>query len=373
MSSTLDALIAEATTTSTSWPRDPGNVPPMHASLVRECPRRSIYQATGAPERERYDREERILFRGQSLGRDYAIYLAKAWGARIYVASGDPLEWPARWLTEERDEAGLIVELEIPWVFGIGHADILIPDTKSIVEVLSSAHASDQMINAKLLQLVLYMEYGVGLAPGPGCLVIVNPSDFTEEKWVLKRGTREYRELAAQALDRVEQVKAWSSTGVMPERVCARPADAIGHFCTHAAHCFEGWQAEPADEISDPATIAAATGVYQAKQNERHGKELADSAELERRSQERLLAASIAEPGKVRVGPFQVNRIDVADRETVELKKARLAGVWTDAHDEQFAPFLKIGGGHTRWSVDRLDDTPIDEPAATPANVEIPF
>ena len=40
--------------------------------------------------------------------------------------------------------------------------------------------------------------------------------------------------------------------------------------------------------------------------------------------------------------------------------KARTAGVWTAMHDELFHPFISLGGGHSRFSFDRIEDEALE-------------
>src|SRR4051812_29011253 len=105
-------------------------------SSVRDCARKAVYEATDAPHRDRTEHEERILWRGKSLGRDYMLFLANKYGA---------------------DQ--ILTEVPVRWPFGTGHIDGVVIPTRTAIEVLSSAHASDAMIQSKLLQLVGYMEF----------------------------------------------------------------------------------------------------------------------------------------------------------------------------------------------------------------------
>ena len=148
--------------------------PMLRWSSVRACPRKAVYEATGAPARERTDREERILFRGKSIGRDYASFLTARYGA-------DAIE----------------AERKVVWPLGIGHIDIYLKQTKTAIEVLSSAHATDAMIHSKLLQVVGYMEHDPEV--DNGMLVVLNPSDFFEDRYPVNKDTDAYRELAAEA------------------------------------------------------------------------------------------------------------------------------------------------------------------------------
>jgi len=350
-------------------------VPQFRWSSVRECPRKAIYEATGAPHRERTLQEERWLYRGKAIGREFAVFLAaqeRAKGKRpwrIFVASGVVGEWPRRYLTSDRSKEAFIVEEAVPWPLGVLHPDIRVVETNTIVEVLSSAHASDVYIRSKMLQLVGQIEY-VG-ADG-GAVVVVDPSSMADEIFPIAKSSSTYQELVEEMRARVAAVQSWAETGAIPSRVCQKPGDARSHFCLHGEHCFQGWKPPDPDAVlTSPDAIAAAGELYRAKQAERAAKETYDAAVAGRKTAEQRLEPSLelAQLGgaakKIRVGSVEVNRIEVADRETFALKKARDAGAWTDAHDELFGQFLTMSGGHVRYQVDRVGDQPLElvEPA----------
>jgi hypothetical protein len=343
--------------------------PMLRWSSVRDCPRKAVYEATGAPARERTLNEERTLYRGKSVGREFAIFLAareRAKGKqpwRIFVASGVIGEWPRRYLTSDRAKAAFIVEEAVPWPLGILHPDIRVVETNTIVEVLSSAHASETYVHSKMLQLVGQIEY---TGANGGAVVVVDPTNLSDEIFPLAKTSKLYGELLEEMRDRVAQVQAWADTSAVPDRVCGRPNDAHGHFCLHAEHCFQGWTPPPPDLVlSTEDAIRTATDVYQAKQAELALKKTYDTAVAERKEKEQRLAQIVelaqdgGAPKKVRVGAIEVNRIAVSDHEDFSLKKARAAGMWTDAHDELFAQFLEWKGGHVRWGIDRVGDQPL--------------
>jgi hypothetical protein len=351
---------------------------PLRWSSVRDCPRKAVYEATGAPRRDRTLTEERILHRGRAIGREFAIFLAaqeRAKGRqpwRIFVASGVIGEWPRRYLTSDRAKAAFIVEEAVPWPLGILHPDIRVVETNTIVEVLSSAHASEAMIHSKKLQLVGQIEY-TGAAGG--AVVVVDPSNLSDEIFPLARSSKAYAELVDEMRARVATVQSWVDTGEIPTRVCSRPGDARSHFCLHAEHCFQGWEPPPPDLVlGSPDAIAVAGDVYRAKQVELEHKKTYDTAVSERKEKEQRLAQVIdlaresGIPKKIRIGALEVNRIEVADHQELALKKARGAGAWTDEHDEEFAQFLELRGGHVRYGIDRVGDQPI-APAPAVADV----
>jgi hypothetical protein len=335
-------------------------------SSVRSCARKSVYERIGAPKRERSRTEQGYLWRGKQLGRDFAIILAsderkKGRPYRIKVASGLVGDWPRRWVTSDIEKAGFVVEEAIRWPLGVLHPDIRIVATNTIVEVLSSTHG-EQQVAAKMLQLVGQMHYANVDA---GAVVVVNPSNPLDyDIHPIARTSRTYAELVEEVELRVAAILEWRDGGPLPERVCAQPNEARKHFCLHAEHCFAGWEPPDPEVVLDTneAHLAAAE-LYVAKREE-HAVKLGYDAAVARRRQAEQDVAELFEdagdPANARIGTIDIRRIVVADRETFSLAKARTAGAWSPLDDETFAPFLKRGGGHTRWMVDRADGVPFE-------------
>lgn len=305
------------------------------ASSLKECPRKVIYEVTEAPARERSDRELRILWRGRSLGRDYCDFLAARDG-----------------------EDAIEREVKVPWGDGaVGHIDAFHKPTSTAIEVLSSAHASDAMIRSKLLQLTLYMEH-YPLAKA-GLLVILNPADFSEERFPVAKDTDAYAALVEEMRDRIHQVEEWRDHGTLPARVCTRPSEAIGRFCLHAEHCFEDWQPPELDRVDDHETYELAQSWLSAKAQERGAAEEAAAAKARRVQYEERLAEKITEHGKVAVGHFTVTRSDRTRAGALDVKKAELAGVFSR---EVFAEFFKPDAHFTVWTVEATGaDIPVGD------------
>jgi hypothetical protein len=305
--------------------------PMLRWSSVRACPRKAVYEWENAPARERTDREERILFRGKSIGRDYASFLVARYGA-------DAIE----------------AERKVEWALGIGHIDIYVKETKTAIEVLSSAHATDAMVQSKLLQLTGYMEHDPDV--DNGALVVLNPSDFTEDRYLVNKDSDAYAELVAEMNDRIAQVLAWNETGETPARVCSKPSDAWGQFCLHADHCFEGWQPpEEADVVADPRVRELAIELYLAKRAETEAKKLVGEAEEKRKAVQEQLAEHL-EPGEYEIGSLTVKRRVTNRAASVNAKKARLAIPGWDALVE---PYLTPGATYSTWVIDRNGDAPL--------------
>jgi hypothetical protein len=313
-----ERLVAKATTPMLRW------------SSVRACPRKAVYEATGSPARERTDREERILFRGKSIGRDYASFLAAKHGADAIQA-----------------------ERKVQWPLGIGHIDVYLKQTKTAIEVLSSAHASDDMVQSKLLQLTGYIEHDPYVENG--VLVVLNPSDFWEERYIVNTETEAYAELVAEMHARIDKVLAWRDTGEIPARVCGKPSDAWGHFCLHAEHCFEGWTKPEIVPNEDPLVHELSINLYRAKQDEHAAKERVTEHEEKRKAIQAQLAEHLEE-GEHEIGSLTIKRTVVNRKPTLDLKKALLAGAVTP---DALEPYMKDGATYSTWYVDRHGDAPL--------------
>jgi hypothetical protein len=228
--------------------------------------------------------------------------------------------------------------------------------TKTAIEVLSSANATDAMIHSKLLQVVGYTENDPEV---DNCaLVILNPSDFTEDNYLVSKDTDAYRELAAEVHERIAQVLAWRDTGELPARVCSKPSDAWGHFCLHADHCFEGWVKPELIPNEDPLVHELSIGLYRAKQDEHAAKERVTEAEEKRKAIQAQLADHLDE-GEHEVGSLTIKRSVVNRKPSLDLKKALLAGA---VDPDAIEPYMKPGATYSNWYVDRHGDAPLIVP-----------
>jgi hypothetical protein len=323
----------------------------LRASSLRDCPRKAVFEGIDAPARERTPQEDGTVWRGTSIGRDYTIFLATQLDTKIYVASGPHYWVPPELRAKSAETAGVIAEQPIKWAYGIGHADIYLPETKTIVEVLSSAHASDEMRRSKMVQGVLYTEHH---PQAENCaVVVVSPTDFTTERIVLMPQSRQYRELVEEMRERIAQIKAWDETGNLPPRVCGKAADARSHFCLHAGHCFEGWEPPPVEAFAaDEGLVAAAEAFDEAKRG------LAAIAgtvkELEQRKKDAqaiLDAAGLPVKRPVRVGSFVVTRTAVQRKPTFDWERAEMAGRFSP---DVFAEFFKAGASYSMFATERV-------------------
>lgn len=297
-------------------------LPLLRWSTTVRCPRQAVYNAENAPARERTEPEERILFRGRMLGADYASLLIANHG-----------------------QVNVEVEKKVEWLGGIGHVDAFLIPTGTVVEVLSSMHASEQMRHVKLLQAVGYAD----AIPESKVimLVVLNPATFEEDRTVVLKGTSAYDALLLEARDRVEQIRLYAQTGVLPERVCKKPSEARGRFCLHGDFCFAGWEPDDLPILEDPEVMSVAAAWSHAKQRELTAKAAYDEAALVRKGIEERLADRIEQPGSYQSGVYEIKRIDVADSYSVDSRK--LAGYGIEVPDDCW----KTRKGHVRWDIRR--------------------
>lgn len=299
-------------------------LPMLRWSATVRCARQAVYNGTGAPARERTEKEERSIFRGRRIGRDYAD-----------------------WLEANHGEVHVRREVQVEWFGGIGHMDVFLVPTGTVIEVLSSAHASEAMRHVKLLQAVGYLEH---YPEGKNAmLVVLNPSTFEEDRTVVVKGTSAYDELLEQVHARVDEIKRFAETGELPDRVCRKPSEAIGRFCLHAQYCFKDWEPPPPDTVSnDPATVELVRKWWDVKQREKVAAEAVAEAEKERKALQDELAGLLP-AGKHQAGAYLVKRTDISRSPTLDLKKALLAGV---VDEEILGPYMKPGAVYSTWAVE---------------------
>lgn len=308
---------------------------PLRLSTVTAyCPRQGVYAATDAPARERTDREERTLFRGRRIGRDYADMLAEKYG-----------------------EDNLERERKISWPLGVGHADVYLPETRTIIEVLSSVHAGEQMLHGKLLQTVAYIEHDP--EADNGCLVVLDPRDYSEDRTVLARSSQRYAALVDEMHERVAQVIRWQQSGELPGRVCAKPSEAIGRFCLHADHCFAGWEPPPLEEIAATPELIAAVRQFAEAKAEQSGREREARTfeQMKREAQDVLERAELPAATDVKVGAYRVRRTHTRRQPVFDWQKAELAGVFEPG---LYGEYFKPGAVYDSFRVDQVEPSDFD-------------
>jgi hypothetical protein len=288
------------------------SIPSLRWSSVRDCPRKAVYEATKAPARERTIKEDRQLARGRSVGHDYLIAIAAGdTGRTIHVCSGPDFTLPYPHLrAADEDTADILAEVQVRWELGVGHVDAYLRETDTVLEVLSSQHASAEMIHSKLVQAC---GYALGLDADNIALAIVDPATLEDERVIVARSSKLWDDLAGEVRERVNIVKGWGETGQLPGRVCRKPGDAWGHFCLYAAHCFEGWEPEPLPEIDNGEALQLAVQLAHVKDKRR---ELARSDKTFEKEQKQIQQEldPLVPAGEHVVGNYVVKRSDRTKR-----------------------------------------------------------
>lgn len=285
---------------------------------MRDCPRKATYEATDAPARERTLAEQRQLYRGKSVGHDYVVALATANGWKVHVDSG-PDHWlPPNLRADSFETADAIAEMKVAWELGTGHADLYIRPTDTVIEVLSSQNASADQVHSKLLQA---RGYARAIDAQAIALAVVHPASLEEDLVVVAADTPEWESLSVECDERVAKVLEWRNTGHIPERVCGRPGDAWGHFCTFADYCFDGWEPEPLAALEDPEVQGLALNLAKLKARRKTASAIDRQLEKEQKLIQDELAARV-EPGKWVAGGVKLER-SVRSRPSFKLTLAK--------------------------------------------------
>lgn len=324
----------------------------LRASSLRDCPRKAVYEASGAPARPRSTREERFLWRGKTIGHDYIVFLASSNGWKVLIDSGPGYWLPPELATTRDEDAQIIAEQRIDWGLGIGHADAYLTETRTIIECLSSANASDDLIRSKLLQAVLYTEHH---PTATNCrVVVIDPSDFSEEQVVLDPRSRTYADLVEEMRDRIGEATLWHHDGTVPLRVCSKPSDAIGHFCQFAEHCFAGWEPPPLEVLADDVELTLALAEF--AEAKRLRKQIAADDKVAKQRQDDaqaiIEAADLPAGRDVQVGPFKVRRTAVTRKPTLDWERAEMAGALEPG---MLGEFFRPGASYSTYKCERVD------------------
>lgn len=325
----------------------------LRASSLRDCPRKAVYEACGAPARPRSNREERFLWRGKTIGHDYIVFLANSNGWKVWIDSGPDYWLPPELRADTIGDAQIVAEQRIDWGLGTGHADAYLTETKTIIECLSSANAGDDLIRSKLLQAVLYTEHH---PTATHCrVVVIDPSDFSEEQIVLDPRSKTYAELRDEVENRIALVAMHlRDPSIELARVCSKPSDAIGHFCQFAEHCFQLWEPPPLEVLADDVELTLALAEF--AEAKRLRKQIAADDKVAKQRQDDaqavIEAADLPSGRDVLVGPFKVRRTAVQRKPTLDWERAEMAGALEPG---MLAEFFRPGASYSTYKAERVD------------------
>jgi hypothetical protein len=302
-------------------------------SAAVRCPRWAALGGLGVEPAEPSDQSRRYWARGRALGR----YVADSYAAHY-------------------GEDGIIREKAVAWPGGELHGDVFVISEGLPVEVKSSTSPSSILDDA-FLQLAGQIVYDPD-ATDKGVLEIVDPSSY-ERQSIPFRLTAKWRDKVEQRTQEV--VRALASGGsFLPSCVCSTPAECSFKFCPYTEVAWEGWEPPPREKVGEDVA-GLLIDLYRTKQGRDEKKAEAQVYDAKYKELCEQLVTAGVEPGvEYEAGPLKVKRTAVAGRETFSLSTARKAGIWTPLDDERFAPVVKVGEPHDRWSIVRGDGALID-------------
>jgi len=177
-------------------------------SQASRCPRMAVYTRRGASAKTRTPREQALMHRGRMHGRFVADQFAAKYGPEQ-----------------------VLFEKQVHWPGGTLHTDVyVIPETAAF-EVKSTT-SPESLIGAAIIQNAGEQHFDETCDKGG--VILVDPIDLSEQVRPVV--------LNDELIGRVEAIGAQlehaTRTGCLPDRVCAKPSDAIGNLCPFAATCF---------------------------------------------------------------------------------------------------------------------------------------
>lgn len=337
-------------------------------SSVRDCPRKAVYEATGAPSRDRTVNEHRQLYRGRSVGHDWVVSVASEKMWKVWVDSGSDYWLPPDLKAATEDQADAIAELRVQWEMGVGHADLYIRETDTVVEVLSSQNPTGDMIRSKLIQARGYTR---ALDASNLALIVVNPATLEEDRVIVTEGSPQWDDLATECDQRLAQLAAWRDTAHLPARVCTTPGDAYGHFCLYAHHCFDGYQPAEREEIDSEQAQMLAIRLATIKNQRRQVAATDKTLEAEQKEIQAELDPLIP-AGDWQIGGYRLKRSVRAGRRSFDFDRAQNdSRIPTSLLDE----FTKISQPYSVWDVEQTGPTKVyadDEAPWTDDDLEGP-
>lgn len=305
-------------------------------SMGVRCPRMAAYGLAGAEPAATTPRQEGRFARGR-YANDYFV----------------------RQMRAKHGDANVIPEFAVPWpappALPIGelHVDCALIPERLAIEVKNTVWI-DSLFDSAVLQVAGAVHWSDKFDAG---LVVFLDHDLqiTDEYPVF---------LNDELIEKVESIAAAvvasDHGGPLPDRVCSKPSEGIGHFCPFIETCF------PADESPEPppdaeqwSELASEGWVIQRDLRSAKGQ---SEALQEQWDDWKLRAIAAGFPlGDYVAGPIRVKRTDVKGRETFSKKKAETAGVWTALDDERFGSFVKVGAPSVRFDLTKIEaEAPLD-------------
>lgn len=306
-------------------------------SMGVRCPRMAAYGLAGAEPEPTTPRQEGRFARGR-YANDYFV----------------------RQMRAKHGETNVIPEMAVPWpappALPIGelHVDCALISERLAIEVKNTIWI-DSLFDSAVLQVAGAVHYSDKFDAG---LVVFLDHDLqvTHEFPVF---------LNDELIEKVESIAAAvlasaQPGGPMPDRICEKPSDGIGHFCPFIAHCFgEDWEPEPARVEAERSELASRGWIIQRDLRAANGNVEELQKQWDAWKEEAL---ELGLPlGETMAGPIRMKHSEVKGAETFSLKKARTAGVWTALDDERFGPFVSIGKPSHRYDLKKTEaGAPLD-------------
>jgi hypothetical protein len=310
-------------------------------SSACKCPRKAVYEKRGAPARERSERENRILHRGKLFGRFVAEQFALKFG-------DDAVEF----------------EREVSWPGGTLHTDVFVIPEKASFEVKSTTSPASALEDA-IIQNAGEQHFDPECEMGG--VILVDPVDLDE----VVRPVVLNPDLIAHVEGIAEQVVSAEANGTLPDRVCSKPADAMGKLCPFAEKCFSdepAWAPTPAIEIEgDVARLATELYLVQRRRKSTEG-QAGTLKDEERLLQDEL--RELLEPNIEHVAPGLKVKRTVSSKTTFNGISAGIEAGHLDP--DLLAPYRKTSETDT-IKVSATGDGPPVPLAAEVLDEDVPF
>lgn len=198
-----------------------------------------------------------------------------------------------------------------------------------------------------------------GVRPQRGYILTICPSTLAETWYPI-----ELTDADVELIDAEEAIVAeliarrellWSE---MPERTCESPDDGRSRFCKMIGPCFQDWQPDDADELTDPDIVRLAQRLARAQERKKKHDTEAKKAETRVKTLQRQLADAVPPKKVVTAGGVSLKRTPIPGRTTLDATALREAHVVDEALLDEFT---KTGEGHDRWTVKVLDGTELPD------------
>jgi len=269
-------------------------------------------------------------------------------------------ELEVRRLQAKYGRENVIRQVEIDWGFGEpGHADGFVIPEQALVEIKSTSTPtfSTPMVDMAIAQSRLYLRF----YPDADCvwLLLLDPNRMKPADLIVVRNTPED---VAEIDAALAQLRQALEAGPLPERVCVKPGQARGRFCSFAATCFEGWEPEAPASISDPYAVSLAVDLARVRGEIAALKRQLEPLEDEEKATKAELAQHVEE-GESLLGPWVVTLNHVQRSPTFSSKLARAAGFPLETLDEFMRPgadydTIRIRPAEAAGDVDYGDEAP---------------